>query len=120
MAAAINHTPGLQSGIDGMQISFKTKPGISGHGIHLEIRIMGLELQKQSSAGNIFMPIGCAHIVQQGDTETSERIGQAQRQAAVAITGFSAFVFGCIGAGRVVRAIGGLIGTGIPIIPNSG
>jgi hypothetical protein len=32
---------------------------------------MRLELQEQSGAGNIFMPIGWAHIVEQGDTEAS-------------------------------------------------
>jgi len=92
-----------------MQIGFKAKPGVSGHGIHLQIGVMGFELQKQASAGNIFMPVGRSHIVQQGDTETPERVRQAQRQAAVTITGFAAVVLACIRAGRVVRAIGGLI-----------
>lgn len=105
MAAAIDHAAGLQCGIDGMQIGFKTEPGISGHGIHLQIGIMGLELQKQTSRGNIFMPIRRAYIVQQGDTETSERIRQAQRQAAVVIAGFAACMFGCIRVGGVVLGL---------------
>ena len=105
MTATIDHSPGLNCGIDGMKKGFKTEPGISGHGIHLQIRVMALELQKQASTGNIFMSVSRAHIVQQGDTETSERISQTQRQAAVAITGFATVVFGCIRVGRAVRAI---------------
>jgi len=65
MAAAIDHTAGLQCGIDGMQKGIKAKPGVSGHGVHLQIGVIGLELQKQASAGNIFMPVGSSHIVQQ-------------------------------------------------------
>ena len=35
MSTPINHTPGVESGIDSMQISIKTKPCISGHSIHV-------------------------------------------------------------------------------------
>ena len=44
MTAAIDHTAGLQRGMDGMQIGFKTICSIPGHGIHLQIGVMILEL----------------------------------------------------------------------------
>jgi len=57
MAAAIDHTAGLQGGIDGMQIGFKAKPGVSGHGIHLQIGVMGFELQSRPALGISSCPL---------------------------------------------------------------
>jgi hypothetical protein len=63
MTATINHSPGVQMGIDGMQKGFKAKPGISSHDIHVQIRVQRLELQKQGRTGNIFMAVSRAHII---------------------------------------------------------
>lgn len=113
MATESDDPPGVQCGVDGVQEGFKTQPGIARHGHLRASQGNGTELQEQSGAGHIFMAIGWAHIIEQGHAEAALWIGQAHRQAAVAITSFSLFVIRCIGASRVVGAVYGLIGAGV-------
>jgi len=114
MATAIDHTAGLQNGIDGMQIGFKTEPGVSGDGIHLQIGINGFDLQKQAALGISSWPL--AGRTSSNRVTLKRRIGicQAQRQAAVAIAGFAIGVFGCIRAGGVVGLSEDWLETGVP------
>ena len=111
--AQIDHTPGGQ-GVNGMQEAVETEPGIAGHGIHVQIGIAVFQLQKQGRTGQVFVLVGRAHIIQQGHTETPERIGQAQRQAAVAVVAFAVFCLAVFVLRGTVGVIGGLVRAGVP------
>ena len=86
----------------------------------MQIGIAVFQLPEQGRAGDIFMPIGRAHIIQQGHTETPHGIGQAQGQAAVSVVTFAVFCLAVFGLGGAVGVIGGLVRAGVPLIPNSG
>ena len=74
---AVDHPAGCQGGIHGMQEEIEAVGRISGNGIDMQVRVIWLELQQKCGGRQVFMQIGRAEIIQQGQAEATAGIRQA-------------------------------------------
>jgi len=110
----VNDAPGMEVMIDEVQDLIIPQAGIADDSLDMEVGVEGRQLEEQGGHGICFRLVGRAEVVQEDQTEATERVHPLDRQAAIAVNPFASLGRGGGVVSRLIGVGGGLVGAGVP------